>query len=106
MFKTGFPRAAVAFLLATGQLGIAMAAEQEELRLGAQLITEHRCAECHARKVGGDGSSVYRPGMRLNDQGQLRGMVEQCNTELNMGMFPEEVAAVARVLNQRYYRFR
>jgi hypothetical protein len=32
-------------------------------------------------------------------------MVEQCNTELNLGFFPEEVTAVAAVLNRDHYRF-
>ena len=35
----------------------------------------------------------------------LRGMVEQCNTELGLGMFPEEVTAVAAVLQRDHYRF-
>jgi hypothetical protein len=33
-------------------------------------------------------------------------MVEQCNTELNLGMFPEEVNSVAAVLNRDHYRFK
>jgi hypothetical protein len=36
----------------------------------------------------------------------LRGMVEQCNTELNLSLFPDEVTAIAAVLNQTHYRFR
>ena len=36
----------------------------------------------------------------------LRGMVEQCNTELNLGLFPEEATAVAAVLNRDHYRFK
>lgn len=75
------------------------------LALGRQLIAQHRCAECHARKVGGDGSAIYRPKGRVNTAGLLRGMVEQCNTELNLGLFPEEVTAVAAVLNREHYRF-
>lgn len=74
--------------------------------LGARLIQEHRCVECHQRKVGGDGSAIYRPAGRINTPGFLRGMVEQCNTELNLGMFPEEVSSVAAVLNRDHYRFR
>lgn len=77
-----------------------------DLALGQRLIDEHRCSACHARKFGGDGSAVYRPEGRINTAGLLRGMVEQCNTELNLGMFPEEVTAVAAVLNQQHYRFR
>ncbi len=89
--------------LAGGPAFAAQELDAQELNLGAGLIEQHRCAECHARRVGGDGSAIYRPGLRITSAGALRGMVEQCNTELNLGMFPEEVSAVARVLNQRHY---
>ena len=76
-----------------------------DLALGKRLIAEHRCAECHARKFGGDGNAIYRPQGRIRTAGHLRGMVEQCNTELNLGLFPEEVTAVAAVVNRAHYRF-
>ena len=77
-----------------------------DLALGERLIQEHRCAACHMGKVGGDGSSIYRPAGRINSPGVLRGMVEQCNTQMNLGLFPEEVSAVAAVLNRDHYRFK
>ena len=77
-----------------------------DLALGGRLLKEHRCTECHAQKFGGDGSSIYRPAGRINTAGFLRGMVEQCNTELNLGLFPEEVTALAAVLNRDHYRFK
>lgn len=76
-----------------------------DLPLGERLIAEHRCAACHIKRFGGDGASVYRPKGRIATPGLLRGMVEQCNTELNLGMFPEEVTAVAAVVNRDHYRF-
>jgi hypothetical protein len=76
-----------------------------DLAEGQRLIAEHRCAACHARKVGGDGASIYRPDGRINSPARLRGMVEMCNTELNLGMFPEEVTSVAAVLQRDHYRF-
>jgi hypothetical protein len=79
---------------------------EADLKLGEQLIKEHRCVECHAQKFGGDGSGIYRPQGRISTPGFLRGMVEQCNTELNLGLFPEEVTAVAAVLNRDHYRFK
>ncbi len=78
---------------------------EADLPLGERLIRENRCAECHSRKFGGDGSQVYRPEGRISTPGFLRGMVEQCNTELNLGLFPEEVTSVAAVLNRDHYRF-
>jgi hypothetical protein len=77
-----------------------------DIPLGEKLIAENKCAECHIRKFGGDGSSIYRPKGRINTAGFLRGMVEQCNTELKLQLFPEEVTAIAAVLNRDFYRFK
>lgn len=77
-----------------------------DLKLGEQLMAEHKCAACHTRRVGGDGSDIYNPKGRINTPAFLRGMVEQCNTELNLGMFPEDVNAVAAVLNRDHYKFK
>ncbi len=77
-----------------------------DLKLGEKLIAENQCNECHIRRVGGDGSSMYKPEGRINTAGALRGMVEYCNTELNLGFFPEDTTAVAAVLNKRHYKFR
>ncbi len=77
-----------------------------DLKLGEKLIAESQCVACHTRKVGGDGSAIYRPAGKINTAGFLRGMVESCNTELNLGFFPEEVTAVAAVLNRDHYKFK
>lgn len=99
--------AVVLAILATGaQAQVPKEYVGADLALGERLIGEHRCAECHVRKVGGDGTGIYRPQGRINTAGLLRGMVEQCNTELNLGLFPEEVTAVAAVLNRDHYRFK
>lgn len=77
-----------------------------DLALGAQLVREHQCAACHVRKAGGDGSAIYRPQGRINTPAALRGMIEQCTLELNLALFPDEVTAIAAVLNRDHYRFR
>lgn len=76
-----------------------------DLTLGEQLIKQNNCSQCHASKVGGDGSAIYQPKGRINEPGLLRGMVEQCNTMLSLQMFPDEVTAVAAVLNRDHYHF-
>lgn len=76
-----------------------------DLALGERLLKEHRCAECHARRVGGDGSAIFRPAGRVNSAARLRGMVEYCSTELNAGLFPEDIDAVAAVLDRDHYHF-
>ena len=103
-----------AALLSAGLLALASTAHAQgadifreaDLKLGEQLINEHRCAACHARKMGGDGSAIYRPAGRINAAGFVRGMVEQCNSELKLQLFPEEVTAIAAVLNRDHYRFK
>ena len=94
---------------ASGEAAAGTAADlfrDADLALGEQLLREHRCAECHSRKFGGDGSSIYRPQGRIASAPLLRGMVQLCSTELNLSLFPEEVTAVAAVLNRDHYRFR
>ena len=76
-----------------------------DLALGEQMMAEHKCAQCHASKVGGDGSAMFKPKGRISTPGLMRGMVEMCNTDMNFGMFPEEVTAVAAVLNRDHYKF-
>ena len=77
-----------------------------DLKAGEKLIAENQCNECHIRRVGGNGSAIYNPKGRINTAGALRGMVEYCNTELNLGFFPEDTHAVAAVLNKQHSKFR
>lgn len=77
-----------------------------DLKLGERLIAENKCSACHQQKVGGDGSAIYKPAGRVNSPGVLRGMVESCNTDLNLGLFPEEVTSIAAVLNRDHYQFK
>ncbi|MGM9488881.1 hypothetical protein [Ideonella sp. YS5] len=80
--------------------------EGADLQLGERLIQEHRCNQCHARKVGGDGQAIYRPQGRINTPSALRTMVEYCSTELKLQLFPEDLDAIAAVLNRDHYHFR
>jgi mono/diheme cytochrome c family protein len=77
-----------------------------DLTLGENLLREHECAACHQRRVGGDGNAIYKPQGRISTPGALRGMVEYCNTQLGLTLFPEEVLAMAAVLQRDHYRFK
>lgn len=100
--------AVLAVLLSTQAVAQTAAAlyKDADLAVGEKLLREHRCAECHSRKVGGDGAAIYRPKGRINTPGALRGMVEQCNLELNLALFPDEVTSISAVLNRDHYRFK
>ena len=99
-------------LAVLGMVGSALSHAQPAIfkdadyKLGEKLIAESKCVACHVSKVGGDGSAIYKPQGRINTAAFLRGMVEQCNTELNLGMFPEDVNSVAAVLNRDHYKFK
>jgi hypothetical protein len=76
-----------------------------DLKLGEQLLRENTCSACHVQKVGGDGSAIYRPQGRINTPAALLSMVQRCATDLNLQLFPEDVAAIAGVLQRDHYRF-
>jgi cytochrome c peroxidase len=80
--------------------------EGADLKQGEKLIADNQCSACHQRNVGGNGNAIYRPAGRINTPGSLRGMVEYCNAQLNLGLFPEEVNSIAAVLNRDHYLFK
>ena len=97
-------------LLALGMGSAASAQEpalfkNADLKLGEKLMAEHKCNQCHAQKWTDDGKAIYRPKGRVNTPALLQGMVERCSTQLNLSLFPEEVTAMAAVLNRDHYRF-
>ncbi len=107
MMRNWYPLALLVALLAAPAFGQgARIFDGADLELGRKLIAENQCVACHRSKVGGDGSAIYRPTGRINTAGFLRGMVEQCNTELKLSLFPDEVTAIGAVLNRDHYRFR
>ena len=97
--------AALLCTLAAAQTAVSLY-QEADLPLGEKLLREHRCAECHSRQVGGDGATIYRPKGRISTPGALRGMVETCNLELNLALFPDEVTSISAVLNRDHYRFK
>lgn len=76
-----------------------------DLKLGEKLIAQHKCNQCHAQKWADDGKAIYRPKGRVNTPALLQTMVERCSTQLGLSLFPEEVTAMAAVLNRDHYRF-
>jgi hypothetical protein len=77
-----------------------------DVQRGEQLMSEAKCEACHIRRVGGDGSAMYKPMERLKNAGSLRGMVDYCSTQLNLGFFPEDSTDVAAALNRKHYHFK
>ena len=74
---------------------------------GKKLVSDVKCEACHASKRGGDGSSMYsRQDRRVTTIRQLSTQVGRCNNELNLGLFPDDEAAIAAYLNAKHYKFK
>lgn len=71
-------------------------------------IDEQKCYSCHAKKTGfGNGDMIYtRSDRKVNSLAKLKSMVERCNTELRLDLFPEDEADVAAYLNKQFYKFK
>jgi mono/diheme cytochrome c family protein len=91
-------RAALTALpLLVGVIGLSPLAVAAEV--DAHALVEKNCTSCH-------GSEMYtRADRKIDSLSALETQVEACNTNLNTGMFPEEVNAVATLLNAQYYKF-
>jgi mono/diheme cytochrome c family protein len=71
-------------------------------------IDQQKCYACHAKKTGfGNGDMIYtRSDSKVNSIAKLKTMVERCNTELRLDLFPEDEADVAAYLNKQFYKFK
>lgn len=71
-------------------------------------IDEQKCYACHAKKTAfGNGDMIYtRSDRKVNSLAKLKTMVERCNTELRLDLFPEDEADVTAYLNKQFYKFK
>ncbi|WP_245912601.1 hypothetical protein [Marinobacterium halophilum] len=61
--------------------------------------TDANCETCH------DDAFYQRADRKVHSYASLEAFVEGCNTNLDVGWFPDEVSAVASWMNATYYRF-
>jgi hypothetical protein len=47
-----------------------------------------------------------RSDSKVNSLAKLKTMVERCNTELRLDLFPEDEADVIAYLNKQFYKFK
>ena len=95
---------------ATVSANLVLAAADEKVAPGQnaqKLIAEAKCEACHIAKVGGDGSGIYlRKDRRVTTKSKLLPQVARCNSELSLGLFPDDEAAIAAYLNVTHYKFK
>ena len=73
---------------------------------GRKLVAEKKCEICHNNKTLGDEKAIYlRKDRKVTSLPQLKARVALCNSELNLGLFPEDEEHIVAFLDQTYYRF-
>ena len=73
---------------------------------GRKLVAEKKCEICHNNKTLGDAKAVYlRKDRKVTSLAKLKAQVALCNSELNLGLFPEDEEHIVAFLDQTYYKF-
>jgi hypothetical protein len=73
---------------------------------GRKLVAEKQCELCHHNKTLGDAKAIYlRKDRKVTSLPKLRARVALCNSELNLGLFPEDEEHIVAFLNRTYYAF-
>ncbi len=92
-------------LLLSAALLAAPAQAAPDLAEGKSLVASKKCEACHQDKVYGPVGTVYlRKDRKVGTWPKLKSQVALCNSELNLGLFPEEEESIAAFLNDTYYK--
>ena len=89
--------------LATALPAFALAAGSADE--GGKLVESSKCETCHQNKVYGPVGTVYlRKDRKVGTWPKLKAQVALCNSELNLGLFPEDEEHIAAYLNATWYK--
>lgn len=73
---------------------------------GKKLVAEKKCEICHNNKTLGDAKAVYlRKDRKVTSMEKLKAQVAACNSQLNLGLFPEDEEHIVAFLDDTYYKF-
>ena len=73
---------------------------------GRKLVAEKKCELCHHNKTLGDAKAIYlRNDRKVTTPAKLKAQVALCNSELNLGLFPEDEEHIVLFLDREYYKF-
>jgi cytochrome c553 len=74
-----------------------------DAQAGQQLFEKHQCNRCHAKIMGGDGSSIFtRPDRKIRSASQLLGQIDICSANAGVTFSPQEKQNLAAYLNRFY----
>ena len=105
--KTGLAVISAAFMLSSFHVSASDAESGQSLyheveierTIRGEAYTDANCETCHQ-------SSLYTSADRkVTTYAKLEAFVEGCNTNLDVGWFPEDVSDVASYLNKEFYKF-
>lgn len=72
---------------------------------GRKLVESGKCETCHQNKVYGALGTVYtRKDRKVTTWPKLKAQVALCNSELNLGLFPEDEEHISAYLNATWYK--
>ncbi|MDH2916967.1 MAG: cytochrome c [Gallionella sp.] len=72
---------------------------------GKTLIAEYECNNCHAAKVGGDGSAIFnRSSSRIRNADDMLQQITRCSGSMHLDA--KEQQDIGAYLNQKYYKFK
>lgn len=86
-------------LVTTGLLLASSSLPAADINHGKSL-QQKNCMSCH------DDSIYTREERRVTTLEALQTQVQRCETNLNLGWFPEDVEAVTGYLNTTFYKFK
>lgn len=70
-------------------------------------LHDGNCQACHAKQFGGDPAAIYQRANRMvKNRAALRGQVQRCEQNMDLGWFDDQIDAVTRYLNDSFYRFK
>jgi cytochrome c5 len=72
---------------------------------GGKLVESSKCEACHQDKVYGPTGTIYtRKDRKVTTWPRLKAQVAACNSQLNLGLFPEDEEHIAAYLNATWYK--
>jgi hypothetical protein len=73
---------------------------------GRKLVDSSKCETCHQNKVYGPVGTIYlRKDRKVTTPAKLKAQLAMCNSQLNLGLFPEDEQHIASFLDATYYKF-
>lgn len=74
---------------------------------GKKIFDQHQCNSCHAKQLGGDGSSMFtRAERKVKSPAALAAQISRCSNNLGLMLFDEDEEHVGAYLNKNFYKFK